>query len=263
MVETTDPDGDPDGDGLTNSEEDALGTDPANPDTDGDGRTDGGEVGGTDFPSNPLDPDSDDDGLGDLEEARETGDRQLRPRHGRRLGPNDGDEVHTYQTHPHLPDTDDDRLSDGDEVNMFHTNPTIADTDGDGFYDGGEVIELTDPNDAGSHPCDAEPRARCSSRRPGSCGSHPPPVVVGVHHADDDHDDAAGDRAADHHTAAVVHDHDDDHDDVTGDRDPDHDDELHDDLAGGRHPVDHDHGPADSRADGSAEHRDLDDERRA
>ena len=47
-------DGDPDGDGLTNGEEDALGTDPTNPDTDGDGLTDGAEVtNGTD----PLDPD--------------------------------------------------------------------------------------------------------------------------------------------------------------------------------------------------------------
>ena len=48
---------DDDGDGLTNREEAVLGTDPANPDTDGGGRTDGEEVllDGTD----PLDPTDD------------------------------------------------------------------------------------------------------------------------------------------------------------------------------------------------------------
>jgi gliding motility-associated-like protein len=42
-----------DGDGLTNEEEEALGTDPSNPDTDGDGVPDGVEVANG---TNPLDP---------------------------------------------------------------------------------------------------------------------------------------------------------------------------------------------------------------
>jgi hypothetical protein len=54
---------DSDGDGLLDSEEDAIGTDPLDPDTDDDGLTDGDEVNvyGTD----PLDADTDGDGLPD------------------------------------------------------------------------------------------------------------------------------------------------------------------------------------------------------
>ena len=67
-------------------------------------------------------------------------------------------------------------------------------------------------------------------------------VVASADHDADDHD-VAGDRAADHDAAAVVHDDDvdDDHDhDVAGDRHSD-DGEVHDhDPAGDRHPVDHD-----------------------
>ena len=47
-----DPNADPDEDGLSNSEEEALGTDNRNPDTDGDGVTDGKEVNGN---TDPLD----------------------------------------------------------------------------------------------------------------------------------------------------------------------------------------------------------------
>ena len=62
-----DPDGDPDRDGLTNAEEEALGTDPNNPDTDNDALSDGDEINihGTD----PRDNDSDDDGFTDGEEV--------------------------------------------------------------------------------------------------------------------------------------------------------------------------------------------------
>jgi thiol-disulfide isomerase/thioredoxin len=57
---------DSDGDGLSNSEEETLGTDPNLADTDGDGLDDAAEVeAGTD----PLDEDSDDDTLSDGEEA--------------------------------------------------------------------------------------------------------------------------------------------------------------------------------------------------
>ena len=53
---------DSDGDGLTDEQEEGLGTDPLDPDTDDDGISDGDEVGaGTD----PLDPDSDGDGISD------------------------------------------------------------------------------------------------------------------------------------------------------------------------------------------------------
>ncbi len=58
---------DSDADGLTDTQEGLLGTDPNNPDTDGDGLTDGDEVNvhGTD----PLVTDTDGDGFGDFEEV--------------------------------------------------------------------------------------------------------------------------------------------------------------------------------------------------
>jgi hypothetical protein len=57
------PTGDLDGDGLTNAEEEELGTDPANPDTDGDGVNDGDE---NDDGTDPLDHMSFADADGDL-----------------------------------------------------------------------------------------------------------------------------------------------------------------------------------------------------
>ena len=57
------PGADTDDDGLSDSEEGALGTDPADPDTDGDGFTDGLEVG--ELGSNPLD--ANDPGVGSVE----------------------------------------------------------------------------------------------------------------------------------------------------------------------------------------------------
>lgn len=109
-------DPDTDGDGLTDSEEDTLGTDPNDSDTDGDGLSDGQEVEeGTD----PLDPDSDDDGL------------------------LDGEEV-SQGTDPNNSDTDNDGLGDGEEVDLG-TDPTDSDSDGDGISDGEEVDSGTDP----------------------------------------------------------------------------------------------------------------------
>lgn len=63
------PDSDTDGDGLTNAEEEELGTDPDNPDTDDDLLSDGDEVNiyGTD----PLVADSDGDGWKDGKEVNE------------------------------------------------------------------------------------------------------------------------------------------------------------------------------------------------
>jgi hypothetical protein len=87
---TAESQGDRDGDGLSDSQEEIIGTDPDNPDTDTDGLSDGEEV--LTWGTNPLNRDTD-------------GDVLL-----------DGDEVNTYGTDPTNPDTDGDGIPDGVEV---------------------------------------------------------------------------------------------------------------------------------------------------
>lgn len=81
---------DRDGDGLTDLEEQSLGTDPNNIDTDGDGLSDRDEY--HVYKTNPLIPDSDNDGLSDR------------------------DELFVWGTDPNNPDTDGDGFLDGAEV---------------------------------------------------------------------------------------------------------------------------------------------------
>lgn len=83
---------DSDGDGATDAEEAAAGSDPTVKDTDGDGLVDGEEIGPGEPRPSPIDPDSDDDGLAD------------------------GVEAHEYGTQPVLADTDGDGVKDGNEV---------------------------------------------------------------------------------------------------------------------------------------------------
>ena len=89
---------DSDGDGLSDEDEVARGTDPDDPDTDDDGVTDGAEVAAG---GNPLLPDTDGDGL------------------------RDGEELQAFLTDPIDPDTDGDGFEDGAEV-VLGTNPTFA-----------------------------------------------------------------------------------------------------------------------------------------
>ena len=105
---------DDDNDGLTNGEEQSLGSNPGLADTDGDGLKDGEEV--HRYKTDPLKTDSDGDGL------------------------SDGDEVFKYKTDPSKADTDGDGLSDGDEVIKYKTDPLRIDTDGDALTDGNEVL---------------------------------------------------------------------------------------------------------------------------
>jgi len=136
-----------------------TGTDPNNPDSDGDGRLDGGNI-----PVNSADP-----------------------RHAAwaaaGISFNDDGDVRTFLgerpvgTNPNLPDTDGDGLLDGNNITLtsadprhaawtaagivfsdaggqrtffgeiaFGTNPLLADTDGDGIADGQEVVGGTNPN---------------------------------------------------------------------------------------------------------------------
>lgn len=85
-----------DGDGLKNSEEDDWGTD-------------------------PLEPDTDNDGVFDW------------------------DEVNLYESDPLEPDSDGDGLNDYDEINVWGTDPNIIDTDNDGYGDGVEVENAYNP----------------------------------------------------------------------------------------------------------------------
>ncbi|HSW55746.1 MAG TPA: OmpA family protein [Ignavibacteriaceae bacterium] len=134
---------DRDNDGLGKCDEEKLGTDPKNPDTDGDGLSDGDEV--FDYKTDPLKADTDGDGLSDYDEIMKYNtDPLIADSDGDGLS--DGDEVLNHKTDPLKADSDGDDLSDGDEVLYYQTNPLRADTDGDGLSDGGEVINfLTNP----------------------------------------------------------------------------------------------------------------------
>jgi hypothetical protein len=151
---------DSDGDGLSNIEEGELGTDPNNPDTDGDGINDGNEVHGgnpadpNNQVTNPLNPDSDGDGLCDGSHSVTTG--AIRCTGGEDLNNNgirDPGETNAVD-----PDSDHDGLTDGLEVltgsyntpaaagQVDHdpnkggrqTDPLNPDSDGDGLLDGVE-----------------------------------------------------------------------------------------------------------------------------
>jgi outer membrane protein OmpA-like peptidoglycan-associated protein len=157
---------DHDMDGLTKKVEKELGTDPDNPDTDGDGLKDGDEV--NIYKSNPLNADTDGDGLKDGDEVykyktnpTETDSDGDGLKDGEEInvyktdpskadtdqdGLSDYEEIFTYKTDPLKADTDGEGLNDGDEVNKYKTNPLKADTDGDGLFDGEEILKhKTDP----------------------------------------------------------------------------------------------------------------------
>ena len=88
---------DSDGDGLLDSKESEIGTEPYDPDTDKDGLTDGEEI--NTYKTDPLNPDTDWDGL------------------------MDGPEVHKHKTNPLVRDTDKGNVADGHEVIEDKTNP--------------------------------------------------------------------------------------------------------------------------------------------
>ncbi len=134
---------DKDNDGLGKCDEKSIGTDPNNPDTDGDGLNDGEEY--LTYKTDPLKVDTDGDGLNDFAEVKTYKTNPLVvDTDGDGL--TDGDEVMKYKTDPLVKDTDKDGLTDGDEVMKYKTDPLKADTDGDGLTDGEEVMKYkTDP----------------------------------------------------------------------------------------------------------------------
>ncbi|MBI5472227.1 MAG: OmpA family protein [Ignavibacteriae bacterium] len=134
---------DEDGDGVTNGEERKYGTNPYNPDSDGDGLNDGAEL--WRYNTDPLKSDTDGDNLPDGAEANSYKTFPNRPDTDFD-GLNDGAEVLKYDTDPLKADTDSDGLSDGDETQKHGTLPLRADTDGDLLTDGDEILLYrTDP----------------------------------------------------------------------------------------------------------------------
>ncbi|MFQ5975399.1 MAG: PKD domain-containing protein [Candidatus Hydrothermarchaeales archaeon] len=121
---------DKDNDGLNDTEEKRLGTDPEKADTDGDSLTDFDEV--YNIKTDPLKADTDEDGLIDgLERGVSVA----------------GDTDISSTTDPLEADTDGDGLTDGEEdtnkngaVDEGETDPNNSDTDGDG------VIDSEDPD---------------------------------------------------------------------------------------------------------------------
>lgn len=126
-------------------------SDPNDGDSDDDGIIDGLE--GTLRPDSNhthyLNPDTDGDGLGDLQELQLGSDPRSEDTDHDLVS--DGDEFFLYGTEPFLADTDFDGLTDGEELFFFHSNPRARDSDGDGLTDGAEVLDYgTDPMDEDS-----------------------------------------------------------------------------------------------------------------
>ena len=161
---------DEDGDGLLVAEEAELNTDPALPDTDEDGLTDGAEV--LEIGTLPLAADTDGDGVLDGDEVAQGTDpltaggtvsepvvEEPVPEEVpvESTGPldSDGDGLEdeleaSLGTDPLDPDTDDDDATDGDEYYVLATGTRNPDTDADGILDGVEAANGTDPNDPSS-----------------------------------------------------------------------------------------------------------------
>lgn len=129
---------DTDNDGLYDSREEELGTDPRDADTDDDGLDDGREI---ELGTDPLEADTDGDGLTDSEEVNGDTDPLESDTDGDGLP--DGKEV-SIGSDPTLVDTDDDGVDDPKEVELG-TDPASADTDNDGLSDQRELEEGTDP----------------------------------------------------------------------------------------------------------------------
>lgn len=125
---------DSDGDGLLDSEELSIGTDPNSIDTDGDGITDFTEI---TMNYNPCVLDSERDGVSD-------GDKDFDLD-----GISNSSEIQ-HGTCPYLIDSDMDRLSDYEEINRYGSDPNNSDTDDDGLLDGDEVFLGLDPTNVDS-----------------------------------------------------------------------------------------------------------------
>lgn len=95
-----------------------------------------------------CDPDADNDGLSNTDEANWGSDPLVSDTDGDGLS--DGEEVNTYSTDPVDPDTDNDGVTDGDEVNVYGLDPNQSDkgdvgprNSPDGLINAGDLVVLT------------------------------------------------------------------------------------------------------------------------
>ena len=186
-------DTDDDNDGLTDVQEQTLGTDPLNPDTDGDGKGDASDncpldvnAGQKDTDGDGIgdvcDPDDDNDGLSDAEEAR-LGTDPLKPDtdgdgHG------DGDDAFPLDA-AEWADSDADGLGDNADNCPLDANPGQLDTDSDGQ---GDACDADDDGDGVADGNDAFPLDPDESRDTDGDG-------VGDHGDTDDDNDGLADDA--------------------------------------------------------------------
>lgn len=135
---------DTDNDGLGDMQDLLLGTDPRNPDSDGDMVSDGDEY--NKFHTDPTLYDTDFDGVSDGEELFIWHSNPFL-KDSDADGLSDYEEIYVYYSNPMDEDSDDDGLTDFEEIKIYGTDPLAEDTDGDGLWDGDEIAYSTDPLD--------------------------------------------------------------------------------------------------------------------
>jgi large repetitive protein len=180
---------DSDGDGLTNAQEDAAGTDRNDSDSDNDGSNDGAEVGVNpatprdtdgDGAINALEPsnvDSDNDGVSNENDSANTNPCVPNANTTACLATDsDGDgltngEEDTLGTDRNNPDSDGDGVTDGDEVGNDASDPT--DTDGDGIADAIEAGDTDGDGTPDAEDTDSDNDGIPDATEVGSDPSHP------------------------------------------------------------------------------------------
>ncbi|MBR5936706.1 MAG: cellulose binding domain-containing protein [Clostridiales bacterium] len=140
---------DSDGDGIPDSVEIQIGSDPYSKDSDNDGVDDSIEIA---MGLDPMLPDSDGNGIPDSQEDSDSDGLSLEEELQRGTKPwiadsdsdglSDGEEVYTIGSDPLLSDSDSDGIGDGDE-RILGLNPLLSDSDGDGTPDTNERILQT------------------------------------------------------------------------------------------------------------------------